>query len=1222
LVVHQNADVRRSLCALLSDRGYRPVEAETPAGIPQEEITAADCALLGSDLVELAAGWFANRAETGTDRVVPVLVVSAASAGENSPRRLPPGVRGCITWPAEPDLVLSQVEFTVSAIRQERRLQRLVEDTFSRTGPEFFSAAVRFLAEELGADACMLAELIPRVGDRVRTLAYWRDGRLEENFEYDLKGTPCEQVVGRQFCIYSDGVASRFPQDQWLVEERARAYMGEPLFGADRSPLGLINAVFRRPLDEPPAEDRTLFRLVAARAAAELERERASRALAESGAKFAALFRGSPIPTVLVRLRDRMVLDANRAWLEMFGLERADVVGRSTGELPLRLDEELRRELAQKLAAGGSIRDLEIPLYTRGRERLWLLSSFDVVDLEGEQLLIATFQNVTELRLAQQQLRESEERFRRLIEYAPEAVVLLDVETGRFVFANRAAERLFKLAPEELAQRGPKDLSPPVQPDGRSSAEKAAEFIARAVSGELPVFEWVHRDGEGKDIPCEVRLLRLDLSGRVIVRGSIIDISERKAAEARMKRLNRVHEVLRLATDAILHEPETGSLLRSVCRVAKDAGGFALVWIGLVDEKGRLAVAAHAGAEDGETLRILRDLVEGPAPDCAFTFHALERGERAVCLDIARDERAASWREAALKRGYASMASFPIRVSGRVAGTLNLYDRELAFSDAEELRLLEELAADMGLALEIHEQEARRRAAEENLRRSEERFRQLIEYAPDMIHVIDEGGILLFQSPSAEQTLGYTAEEHLRKSVFELIHPEDVERATGALREAVSHPGKAIRVEYRLRHKDGSWRIVESVGRSLPELSPGGYGGYIVINSRDVTDTRRLEEEFRQAQKLEAVGRLAGGVAHDFNNLLTVILGNAQLWESSGEMPPEARDAFREIRESAERAASLTRQLLAFSRRQLMQLRDLDLNDVVAGMARMLRRIIGEDVDLRIELHASALTVRADPAMLEQALLNLAVNARDAMPEGGTLTIGTEQLKVSDPAAASGELSKGEYAVLRVTDTGVGIPPEHLPRIFEPFFTTKEVGKGTGLGLATVYGVAKQHGGTVRVRSRVGQGTTFEILLPLRPAEVGLKAEEVKERPKLLGGSETVLVVEDDPDVRSTVCSILERSGYRVLAASDGAEAQAVWKERGSEVDLVMTDLVMPGGLTGLELAQLLRRDRPGLRVLYVSGYSEEFAGRRIELGPGEHFLQKPFTLDSLLQAVRSALGT
>ncbi|GIW52088.1 MAG: hypothetical protein KatS3mg081_1443 [Gemmatimonadales bacterium] len=1201
----------------LEDRGYEVLEASAPDELTAQELVSLDCTIMSAALVEAARGRFERNGGTREAAVkVPILVLPAGSA--KAPHTAEPApsseVRGYIPWPADGELLLASVESAIASFRRERQLQRLVEDTFSRTGRDFFAAAVRFLGEELGADASIVAELAESHPGRARTLAYWRDGRLEENFEYDLAGTPCENVVGKGFCLYPDAVTRLFPEDLWLRREGAAAYMGEPMFGSRGQPLGLINAVFRRPLHHAAGEHATLFRLLATRAAAELERERAVKFLAENEQKFAALFRNSPIPTVLVRLRDRVLLDANRAWLELFGLEYGDVVGRNTADLPIRVDEDARHRLAEKLAAGQSARNVELRVSTDRGER-WVLSSFDVVTVGPEPLVISTVHDITDLRAAQRELRESEERFRRLIEYAPEAVVLLDVETGKFVFANRAAEELFKLSAQELLRRGPVELSPEVQPDGRRSEEKAAELIARAVAGQAPVFEWVHRDGEGKDVFCEVRLLRLDLGGRVIIRGSLLDISERKVAEARMHRLNRAYEVLRLTTDAILQEPDTARLLDSVCRTAVEVGRFALAWVGLADSGGKLSVVAHAGA-DPETLRILRDLVEGPAPDCSFTFHALDRGEHSVCLDIARDERAAGWRAAALERGYASMASFPIRVSGRVAGTLNLYSTEAQFSDADELRLWDELAADLGLALEIHERERRRLEAEEELRRNEERFRQLIEYAPDMIHVIDNRGTLLFQSPSGEQTLGYSAEERLGKSVFELIHPEDLERAASALREAVERPGKVVTVEYRLRHKDGSWRILESVGRSLPELA---LGGFIVINSRDVTDSRRLEEQFLQAQKMEAVGRLAGGVAHDFNNLLTVILGNAELWESNSQLPAEAREAFREIRESAERAASLTRQLLAFSRRQVMQLRELDLNEVVTGMARMLRRIIGEDIDLGLELGADRLPIRADPAMLEQVLLNLAVNARDAMPQGGALRIETALADLSEPQAELDEPPQGRYALLRVTDTGTGIPPEYLPRIFEPFFTTKEAGKGTGLGLATVYGVVRQHGGTVRVRSRVGQGTTFEIFLPLRKESVtAAGAEEVRPRPK--GGSETVLLVEDDPDVRSTVRTILERSGYRVLAASNGAEARGLWKERGAEIDLVITDLVMPGGMSGLELAQGLRSDRPGLKVLYVSGYSADFAGRKIELGPGERFLQKPFTLHSLLEAVRGAL--
>jgi PAS domain S-box-containing protein len=510
-----------------------------------------------------------------------------------------------------------------------------------------------------------------------------------------------------------------------------------------------------------------------------------------------------------------------------------------------------------------------------------------------------------------------------------------------------------------------------------------------------------------------------------------------------------------------------------------------------------------------------------------------------------------------------------------------------------------------------------RHLAQEELRLREERFRLLIEHAPDLIHVIDDQGRLRFQSPSAEQILGYGEAERLGRSLFDLIHPDDVAAVRAALRQAAARPGQSVQMECRVRHRTGQWRLLEVVCRSLPEQDPDGFN---VLNSRDVTDQRQLEEQLRQAQKMEAIGRLAGGVAHDFNNILAAMMMQIDLMTTAEDLPSGIGAGLQEIRAAVDRAANLTRQLLLFSRRQVMQPRDLHLNEVVTDLARMLQRIIGEDVRLHLDLDPSPLRTYADPGMLDQVLMNLAVNARDAMPGGGQLRIETRSRTVDEASARHlGDVTPGEYVGLRVSDTGCGIPPEDLPRIFDPFFTTKEPGKGTGLGLATVFGIVKQHGGWIDVHSRVGRGTTFEIYLPAlsEPARAASSARTAARPP---GGTETILLVEDDEAVRSLTRTVLERHGYRVVEAPDGPAALERWAQHRATVALLLTDLVMPRGIGGRELARRVQADRPDVKVLYMTGYSAELAGREASLEPTGHLLQKPCSPDVLLSAVRRCL--
>src|SRR6266566_3119134 len=387
---------------------------------------------------------------------------------------------------------------------------------------------------------------------------------------------------------------------------------------------------------------------------------------------------------------------------------------------------------------------------------------------------------------------------------------------------------------------------------------------------------------------------------------------------------------------------------------------------------------------------------------------------------------------------------------------------------------------------------------------------------------------------------------------------------------------------------------------------------------RDVTEQRQLEEQFRQSQKMEAVGQLAGGIAHDFNNLLTAILGNTQLLLR--DLPPgdAKRGDVEEIRKASERAASLTRQLLAYSRRQMLQPEVLDLNGVVAEMDRMLRRLIGEHIALVTVLAPELGRVRADPNQLEQVIVNLAVNARDAMPDGGKLTIETANVEL-DATYAQAHLGSvpGSYAMVAVTDTGVGMDATVRAHLFEPFFTTKEVGKGTGLGLATVYGIVKQSDGYISVYSEVGRGTSFKIYLPRIDTPAPIPASPAKDRPDR--GTETILVVEDEPAVLSLSRRALEAQGYVVLAASDASDAMRVVERHGGTIHLLLTDVVMPG-LSGRELADRLATRRPGIRVLYMSGYPGDAVVQHGALPHGSAFLQKPFSPDGLARKVRDVL--
>ncbi|OIO04927.1 MAG: hypothetical protein AUJ51_01095 [Elusimicrobia bacterium CG1_02_56_21] len=483
----------------------------------------------------------------------------------------------------------------------------------------------------------------------------------------------------------------------------------------------------------------------------------------------------------------------------------------------------------------------------------------------------------------------------------------------------------------------------------------------------------------------------------------------------------------------------------------------------------------------------------------------------------------------------------------------------------------------------------------------------------DMVAVVDLEGRRLYNSPSYSQL----RDPVLLKGTdsFNEIHPDDQARVREIFKRTVE-TGKGERAEYRFLLPDGSVQFIESMGNVIND--PGGKAQRVVIVSRDVTERKKLELQLRQSQKMEALGQLAGGVAHDFNNIITSLSAYAEFIRKAAPEGSQIADDAGEIKKVCGRAAGLSRQLLAFSRKQLMQPRVLDINSIASGVQKMLARLIDENIEIVIRKHPTPVPALVDPGQIEQVLLNLAVNARDAMPGGGKLVISIFPCEYSDYLLGS-DIVPGKYAVITVADNGTGMSPEVRAKIFEPFFTTKQTGAGTGLGLATVYGIVKQSSGYISVDSEPGLGTTFSIYLPLSVSDIE-KFETTGSFTALRKGTETVLLVEDDHVVRAVTRRTLADNGYRVLEAATDSEALLMAEEREKgKIDLVLADIVLPG-MNGFDLCERIAVSNPGIARVYISGCTDPAVIKTEFIKPESPLIQKPYTTDVLLLGLRAAL--
>jgi PAS domain S-box-containing protein len=951
-----------------------------------------------------------------------------------------------------------------------------------------------------------------------------------------------------------------------------------------------------------------------------VELERANDELRARAARWQAIFEAEPECVTLLS-EDGAVLEINPAGLRILEADSTDEARRQQLDALVVPDQRDEFRAFLRCVFAGQTGRLEFEAVgVKGGHRWLSMHASPLRDRSGRvTALLGMTRELADRSRADGALRESSERLRLAVQASNVGIWDWDLSTNHVVYSKEWKSQLGHEEHEvgndfsEWQSRvHPEDLPP--------TLARLEWYLANPVGAHEVEYRMRHRDGSWRWIYARGELYQ-DESGKPIrMVGCHVDVTERTESEHHIRQLNRTYAVLSAINQLIVRERDPMRLLEGACRIAVDEGGFLLAWIGLADGPARqLKIVAHAGA-GADTLQIVKLFVEADerSEACANTEEALLTGQPSICNDVENDPRSAPWRELALERGYRSMASLPLSRGDEIIGTFNLYAPDADPFDDAEVGLLAQLAADISFGLETQRHEQRRAEAERALRVSEERFRELAETIQEVFWITDARKTqLLYVSPAYETVWGRTCKSVYAapQSWIDAIHAEDRERIVGA--STTVQPSGQYDEEYRIVRPDGEIRWIRE--RAFPVRNAHGDVERLVGVARDVTDRKAAEEQMREAQKMESVGRLAAGLAHDFNNVLTVINGIAEL--ALGELPDHSplREHLTGIQDAGNRAAQLTRQLLAFSRKQVLHPTVVNLNALVRETESLLKRVLGGDIRVEVTLASDTPLVQIDPGQFHQVLLNLAVNSRDAMPGGGTLTIETRSLVIAaGQERQHPRLAPGEYAALAISDTGNGMDVEVQRRLFEPFFTTKEPGRGTGLGLATVHGIVKQSGGEIEVQSEVGRGSTFTIFVPT--TDDGEPAA-VEPPPAASRGAERILVVDDDTGVRLLTKRLLERAGYSVLTAEDGYDALNVLTAHGSTIDLVLTDVVMPG-MSGRELAERLWHDRPAMRVLFMSGYTEEAIERHGVLERGTHLISKPYSAVELTAKVRDILDS
>ncbi len=854
-------------------------------------------------------------------------------------------------------------------------------------------------------------------------------------------------------------------------------------------------------------------------------------------------------------------------------------------------------EAFDRMLAGEPVFGLETVRIRKDGSRVMLsVNALPLRNETGETVgVMGTARDVTELRRTEQVYREREVLYRDIARNFPNGAVLLFDRDLRFTLAEGQGLATAGFTRGDLEGKRVHEVLPPVALTIVEPAYRAA-LQGRASTLEAPY----------RDRFYTVQFTPVRDEHGVIVGGMVVaqDVTPQKRAERTRGAFSELGRRLSAA-----RTPEEAA--RIIVQAAQDLIGWECCSLDLyLPERDLVQAVLTIDTLGGPPVDVPPAYAEGPPG--GMTLKVLREGAQLILREGEPQEPYDGLRNFGSNRRSASLMFVPVRHGERVAGILSIQSYQAGAYTRADLAILQALADHCGGALE-------RLRVEEALRESQAQLSRAEEFSLVMTAHLGLDGRWLKVPPTLCRVLGYSESELLALRERDVSHPDDIEHDVRQQARLISGQARSYDLEKRYIRRDGTaaWTYLNC----STVQDGGGKPLYFLAYLRDITERKSLEDQLRQAQKMEAVGQLAGGIAHDFNNLLTAIIGNAELLLAGMNSRDPRRLDVTEINRAAHRASTLTRQLLAFSRKQVLQPRIVSLNAVVTDLSAMLRRIIGEDIELRLQLDPGLGQVMADSGQLEQVITNLAVNARDAMPRGGTLLLRTANVAAEEVAATDPDapLLLGPLIAVSVTDNGTGMDERTQARLFEPFFTTKELGRGTGLGLATVYGIVRQSGGHIRVKTQLHHGSTFTVYLPRVEGDVDADAPVRPLSPPARPG-ETVLVVEDEEAVRALARRVLMARGYRVLTAASPDEALSLVGDGREKIDLLVTDVVMPG-MGGPALAERLVEGRPDLRVLYISGYAEEAIQRHGTLPAGGELLEKPFTAEELTVRVRQVLS-